>query len=162
MCKVLLTCLVIWWGCCASEYNAEFRLQDFSPDFDSELGIGQPWKHRTLAWMARKATIGLCVCVCPPEVGGSLCLLSLGWLHLHSQPPLLILLVTQFTIACLGPVFGVCPMMTTAVSPSSNAFNAGQPADTPTANLWENMPSKCSTAVLLSINIISKTSTFIT
>ncbi len=35
--------------------------------------------------------------VCPPAVGGFLCLLSLDRLHLHSQPPLLILLVYYST-----------------------------------------------------------------
>lgn len=64
-------------------------------------------------------------------------MLSLDQLHLHSQPPLLILLVAQFTIARLGPVLGACPVMTTTVGPPPSVFNAGQPADTPTANLWE-------------------------
>ncbi len=55
--------------------------------------------------------------VCPPAVGGFLCLLSLDRLHLHSQPPLLILLVAQFTIARLGPVLGACPVMTITIAP---------------------------------------------
>lgn len=73
--------------------------------------------HPVLEWMAKGATTCFCVAVCPLAVGGFLCLLSLDWLHLHSQSPLLILLVAQFTIAHLGPVLGACPVMTTAVGP---------------------------------------------
>lgn len=90
----------------------------------------------------KEPTASFCASVCPPAVGGFLCLLSLDRLHLHNQPPLLILLVAQFTIAHLGPVLGACPEMTTAVGPPPPVFNAGQPADTPTANLWENFPGK--------------------
>ncbi len=92
--------------------------------------------------MVKGAASCFCATVCPPAVGGFLCLLSLDRLHLHSQPPLLILLVAQFTIACLGPVLGACPVMTTTVGPPPSVFNAGQPADTPTANLWESFSWK--------------------
>lgn len=74
--------------------------------------------HSELQWMVKRAASCFSATVCPPVVGGLLCLLSLDWLHLHSQSPLLILLVTQFTIARLGPVLGACPVMTTTVAPS--------------------------------------------
>lgn len=108
--------------------------------------------------MAKGATACFCVAVCPLAFGGFLCLLSLDWLHLHSQSPLLILLVAQFTIAHLGPVLGACPVMTTAVGPPfaclqrrttcwhTNRQSVGKFS-------WKAAYSRCSAAVHLNVVI---------